>query len=147
MFIKAEIKTANYQQEFNLIKAIRQQVFQQEQGVAPELEFDGQDDKAIHLLAYVNDKPVGTTRIRQLSPDKVKIERLAVLPESRGQGIGKQLMQKALEITAEQNYQEVLVHAQAYIKNLYEKLGFNQVGESFTEAGIIHVKMVRKIHD
>ncbi len=142
--IKAEIKTADYQQEFSLIRAIRKQVFQQEQGVAPELEFDGQDDKAIHLLAYINELPVGTTRIRELTPGKFKIERLAVLPQFRGQGIAKQLMQKALAIITEQNYQEVLVHAQAYIKGLYEKLGFNQIGNSFTEAGIVHVKMVRK---
>lgn len=139
------IKVANFNQDKEQIELIRRKVFQEEQNVPRELEFDGQDEKAIHLLAYVDNQAVATTRIRELSTSQVKIERLAVLPSFRRQGIAKQLMEKALQIIEDKAYQEIIIHAQEYIKNFYAKLGFNQVGNSFKEAELIHVKMVKKV--
>ncbi|AFZ35155.1 GCN5-related N-acetyltransferase [Stanieria cyanosphaera PCC 7437] len=140
-----EIKIVDYQKKMQEIKTIRTQVFQVEQGVAEELEFDGLDEKSQHLIAYLNQQPVGTTRIRTIDEQTVKIERLAVLSEARGQGIGKKLMEKALEIVSNDNYQAVIIHAQEYIKELYLKLGFEQVGKTFQEAGIAHIKMIKKL--
>ena len=139
------IEVANFNQDKEQIELIRRKVFQEEQNVPRELEFDGQDEKAIHLLAYVDNQAVATTRIRELSPYQVKIERLAVLASFRRQGIAKQLMEKALQIIEDKAYQEIIIHAQEYIKNFYAKLGFNQVGNSFKEAELIHVKMVKKV--
>ena len=139
------IEVANFNQDKEQIELIRRKVFQEEQNVPRELEFDGQDEKAIHLLAYVDNQAVATTRIRELSTSQVKIERLAVLPSFRRQGIAKQLMEKALQIIEDKAYQEIIIHAQEYIKNFYAKLGFNQVGNSFKEAELIHVKMVKKV--
>jgi predicted GNAT family N-acyltransferase len=136
-----KIKTVQYQDSMLVINQIRTKVFQEEQGVSAELEFDGLDANATHLLAYVNDQAVGTARIRELDGDTVKIERLAVLPDYRKQGIGKQLMRSALFTIAQQGNFLVIVHAQAYIASLYQQLGFAIVGEPFNEAGIPHVKM------
>jgi predicted GNAT family N-acyltransferase len=36
---------------------------------------------------------------------------------------------------------EIVINAQEYVKGLYEKLGFEVVGDRFDEAGIAHVKM------
>ncbi|ACK69107.1 GCN5-related N-acetyltransferase [Gloeothece citriformis PCC 7424] len=141
-----QIQPVNYQQEKIVINTIRTLVFQQEQGVAPELEFDGQDETATHLLAYLNDKPVGTLRIRQLQPEIVKIERLAVLKPARGQGIGKKLMISALTLVQKNpQIKQVTLNAQDYIKKLYETLGFEQIGDRFDEAGIPHVKMIKQL--
>jgi predicted GNAT family N-acyltransferase len=139
------IKQVKYTEEITAIQTIRRQVFQQEQGVSPELEFDGQDDEAIHLLAYISDRAVGTTRIRFINLTTAKIERLAVLPLARGQGIGKKLMESASAIVEQNNGEKIIVHAQAYIKELYKTLGFEQVGDEFAEAGIPHVKMIKII--
>jgi predicted GNAT family N-acyltransferase len=139
------IKITNFEVDKESITLIRKQVFQEEQNVPLELEFDGKDSQAIQLLAYLNNQAVATTRIRQLSGNQVKIERLAVLPKFRRQGIATKLMTKTLQLIEQENYQEVIIHAQEYIKTFYQKLGFTQIGNTFTEAGIIHVKMVKKI--
>ena len=141
--LKIEIVT--YAESLALIKKIRTKVFQEEQGIATELEFDGLDHTATHLLAYVDRKPVGTARIRSIDEKTIKIERLAVLPEARRRGIGKQLTQKALSFAQENYYQTAILNSQLYIKSLYEKLGFTQVGEVFNEAGIPHVKMSKQL--
>ncbi|BAY65980.1 GCN5-related N-acetyltransferase [Calothrix brevissima NIES-22] len=56
-------------------------------------------------------------------------------------------MEKAIEIIANQNIPEIVVHSQAYIKALYENLGFIPEGEIFIEADIPHVKMKKKLSD
>jgi predicted GNAT family N-acyltransferase len=140
------LEVADYTEKSAEIQSVRIQVFQIEQGVDPSLEFDGKDETAEHIIAYLENQPVGTTRIRYLEQKIAKIERLAVLSMTRGRGIGKQLMEKALEIAAQKNVQEVVVHAQEYVKALYQKLGFEQVGERFEEAGIAHVKMIKTLN-
>lgn len=140
-----QIKQVNYSEEISAIKAIRIQVFQEEQKVSEELEFDGLDECSIQLLAYLDSKPVGTARIRDVGEQTAKIERLAVLSEARGNGVGKKLMKTALEIVASGDYKTVVVNAQVYVKKLYQQLGFEQIGDIFEEANIPHVKMIKKI--
>jgi predicted GNAT family N-acyltransferase len=140
-----QIEQVNYSEAKLAIKAIRVQVFQEEQKVSEELEFDGLDETSIQLLAYLDSKPVGTARIRDVGKQTAKIERLAVLSEARGNGIGKKLMEAALEVAVSGDYQTVLIHAQEYIKELYLRLGFVQMGDTFEEANIPHVKMIKRI--
>lgn len=140
-----KIYPVNYPANSEVIKAIRHQVFEVEQNVDPALEFDGKDEAAHHLLAYLNSEPVGTLRIRYLDPHQAKIERLAVLASARGLGIGQQLMEKALEFIALTSVQKVTVNAQEYITKLYLNLGFEIVGKPFDEAGIPHIKMEKII--
>ena len=142
-----KIEQVEYSATESVIKQIRSTVFQQEQGVAEELEFDGLDDTAIQLIAYCDYQPAGTARIRDIGERTVKIERLAVLSEYRGRGIGKALMVAALKIATDNNYKTAKIHAQAYIKSLYQKLGFEQTGDVFEEANIPHIKMIKKLND
>lgn len=139
------IKTALLPQELLAIQAIRRSVFQIGQGVEPALDFDGQDETSEQIIAYVDNQPVGTARIRYLDNKTAKIERLAVLATARGQGIGKKIMQTAIDVIAKKDVQEVLIHAQEYIKGLHQQLGFEQEGERFEEAAIPHVKMRKKL--
>jgi predicted GNAT family N-acyltransferase len=140
-----KIKIVAFQEYLQPIQDIRIQVFQIEQGVAAELEFDGLDESATHLLAYLDSQSVGTARIRFLDKQQAKIERLAVLPIARKQGIGKQLMLLAIELIKKSETELIIVHAQAYIQKLYQQLGFEIKGKQFVEAGIPHVKMVKKL--
>ena len=141
-----EIEQVNYSEAKSEIKAIRVKVFQEEQKVSEELEFDGLDESSLQLLAYLDRKAVGTARIREVEKQTAKIERLAVLPEARGNGIGRKIMETALKIASDRNYTTVVVNAQEYIKKLYQRLGFEQIGDTFEEANITHVKMIKKLY-
>lgn len=140
-----KIETVRYCDRIADLRYIRTEVFQNEQGIASDLEFDGLDDDAIHLLAYLNGEAVATARLREIDRSSVKIERLAVLPEFRKRGIALQLMQSALCLASKQNKKSAVVHAQAYIAPLYKNLGFQTVGDKFSEADIPHVKMVKQL--
>lgn len=135
------IKVAEFSLDFPAIQHIRSLVFQIEQGVTADLEFDGKDETADHLLASLDGQPVGTARIRRLDDRTAKVERVAVLNAARGLGIGKRIMVEALAFLTNARIAEVHIHAQAAVQDFYEQLGFEPEGEVFMEAGIPHVKM------
>ncbi len=130
--------------DFPVIQSIRYQVFQVEQGVAADLEFDGQDDAAQHILALWQGHAVGTARLRWVESAIAKIERVAVLKAWRGQGIGTQLMTYTLDYLGQWQATAARIHAQTAVADFYRRLGFEAEGGIFTEAGIPHVKM-RKV--
>lgn len=142
---QVEIRVADLPTDLPHIHQIRYVVFQIEQGVAPELEFDDQDEEAQHLLAYLEGQPVGTARLRSLDAQTAKIERVAVLRSVRGLGIGKQLMEQALAVLAAANVAEAQIHAQTAVEVFYQRLGFEPEGAPFEEAGIPHITMRKRL--
>jgi predicted GNAT family N-acyltransferase len=119
--------------------SIRRKVFVQEQKVDPGLEYDDHENEATHYLAFYHNIPVGTARWR-ITPNGVKLERFAVLPEYRNKGIGDALLQKVLEDVLPLNL-PVYLHSQLRACSLYRRNGFVEEGEIFAEAGIEHYKM------
>jgi predicted GNAT family N-acyltransferase len=149
------IRVVSYADELPAIHSIRQQVFQVEQGVDAALEFDGLDEAATHLLAYptppietapiATPLPIATARIRTLSKQLAKIERVAVLAEYRGWGIGKAMMIAAIDHIAQQGIPEIKINAQTQVQGFYQKLGFEPQGDVFDEAGIPHIDMRKQV--
>lgn len=135
------LKIAELPAELPQIYQVRTHVFQIEQGVDPNLEFDGSDPSATHILAYLEEQPIGTARMRFLDTHTAKVERVAVLKTARGLGIGRKIMEKALDFLAHAGVSEVRIHAQEQVRVFYENIGFQPEGEIFEEAGIPHVKM------
>jgi len=137
------LAVVSYTEAISAIRAIRQTVFQTEQGVEAALDFDGFDETASHLLAYWQHQPIGTARIRMLNDRLAKLERVAVLPAYRGLGVGKALVEAAIAFLDQQEIPEIKLNAQIQTKTFYEKLGFEPRGAEFEEAGIIHIAMYR----
>lgn len=128
---------AGPQQE--MICALRETVFVWEQGVPPELEYDGLDEQALHVLARVEQQPVGTGRMLEDG----HIGRIAVLQEYRGQGVGAKIVQALMEQAAAAGLQRVYLGAQLHATGFYERLGFVPYGDEFMDAGIPHIHMER----
>jgi predicted GNAT family N-acyltransferase len=104
---------------------------------------DDRDPLCIHLLAYVDEIPVGTARIDIERGGKVG--RLAVLARYRRQGIGQALMERCHDIAQAHSLSEVWCHAQISALPFYRKIGYSVAGEKFEEAGIDHLKMTRRL--
>lgn len=121
--------------------AIRKTVFVDEQGVALDVELDAHDACASHLLAEIDGRPVGTMRWRMAAPGRAKIERVAVLREARGNGVGAELIRAAMDQIKSSGAGEAVLHAQSSATAFYQKLGFQLEGERFFEEGIEHVRM------
>ena len=124
--------------------AIRLRVFVEEQQVPPELELDEYDASAFHYLALTDDLPIATARIVD-KHGSAKIGRVAVLPEYRGFGHGKTLMEFLLSDAAARGFREAMLDAQTHALDFYARLGFVAEGDEFLDAGIPHFRMRRSL--
>lgn len=125
--------------------ALRHQVFVLEQGVPVSEEQDALDSFAIHLLARDVQGPVGTARI-VCGEGAAKIGRVCVLSRVRGQGLGADLIRKAVDIVrADPAIHQVILGAQTHAISFYEKLGFTALGPVYLDAGIEHRDMVQEL--
>ena len=126
----------------DLAYPIRRAVFILEQGVPEELELDELDLSALHALAYQDGQCVGTGRLVNLGNGQAQIGRMAVLPNFRGQGIGREILGRLLLAATAEGVSSLILHAQLTAMPFYEKLGFVGQGSLYEEAGIPHRNMM-----
>ena len=106
-------------------------------------DLDDIDYRALHLF-HLNE--VGHVdayaRIFDTGPT-IHFGRVAVAKDSRGQGLGKDMVEQILDL-CEQSFpgRTIEIEAQEQVVGLYEKLGFQTVSESFILASTPHVKMI-----
>ena len=123
-------------------QAVRTAVFVNEQGIAPEDEWDADDATALHAVLWdVQGRPLGNARLLQPSPSVAKIGRMAVLREMRSKGYGARLLQALLTEARRRGHKEVRLSAQRSAEGFYAAHGFSAVGEPFDEVGIPHIEM------
>jgi predicted GNAT family N-acyltransferase len=119
-------------------KAIRFEVFVDEQNVPADIELDDMDAVCLHAVAYAADgTPLGTGR---LLPDG-HIGRMAVRKLARGDGVGGALLQALMAQARARGDQQVVLSAQSQAAPFYTRHGFAIDGEEFFEAGIAHINM------
>ncbi len=116
---------------------LRTQVFVKEQGIALEIDFDGLDEVATHVLVVSGNLSVGTGRILEDG----HIGRIAVLKSARKQGVGTMVLKALIREAKKRGYKRVYLGAQIQVTGFYEKLGFNVCSDVFLDAGLEHIKM------
>ncbi len=123
------------------VYSVRSIVFIEEQNCSYQIEVDGMDFIAMHVLGEIENEPFAAGRIRFLG-DYVKFERLAIRKAYRGKGYGNQLLQFVMNAAREKGYSKFKLHAQVHALEFYEKHGFKAKGDVFLEADIEHQLMV-----
>jgi YbgC/YbaW family acyl-CoA thioester hydrolase len=127
-------------------QAIRTEVFVDEQSVPLDVERDVADAGALHALAINRfGVPLGTGRLLPSSAGIARIGRMAVLAPMRGAHIGRALLDALVGAARQRGDREVRLHAQAGAVPFYARAGFVAQGEPFTEAGIVHQEMSRRL--
>ena len=136
-----DIRIVSSKEDVDECLRLRRIVFIVEQEVPEHEEVDGDDGRCTHVLASVNGKPMGAARFQYIG-DKAKIQRVCILKEARGTGLGAQLMRGILEIIkAEGKVETAVLGAQTHALAFYEKLGFEAFGDEYLDAGIAHRDM------
>ncbi len=124
--------------EFHQLLWLRSRVFVVEQKITEVCEVDEEEPNAHHLLMWDDDSLVGTTRILT-KRDPIKVGRVAVDEDRRGEGLGSRMMEAVGQFLGDR---PAVLHAQAHLEKWYEELGWSRVGENFDIVGIDHVRMV-----
>lgn len=141
------IKTGNWQDLGTDAAKVRLAVFVQEQGIPLEMEWDEADARCLHAVIY-SDAGVPLATGRLLPSEWVDghtsshIGRMAVMPEARGQGLGRAVLQALMAAAHTRDDTQIVLHAQTSAEDFYAKQGFIKQGAPYAEVGIAHQDMV-----
>ncbi|RXT15382.1 GNAT family N-acetyltransferase [Ammoniphilus sp. CFH 90114] len=134
------------QELYNILKE-RVAVFVVEQE-CPYPEVDGHDVAAHHLYLEQDGKIAAYLRVlpqNTIYPE-VSLGRVLVAKDFRGQGLAKELIDRALRFVDEEwQVSTVKIQAQDYLRQFYGAFGFEPISEVYLEDNIPHVDMKRTI--
>lgn len=129
---------------YELLK-LRSEIFVVEQNCV-YLDADGKDQKAIHLLGYLNGELVAYARI--FAPGvyfhNASIGRVVVNQNYRRDGYGLLLVKKAVQVCKQLHSGPITISAQQYLERFYTSLGFKTVSAVYLEDDIPHVEMLHE---
>lgn len=129
--------------ELYQILQLRSEVFVVEQDCVYQ-DVDGKDFHSLHVFGFKNNKIIAYTRIFKPGDyfKNASIGRVVVKKSERKYGFGHEIMKTSILAIKEKFFQEkITISAQVYLKKFYESHGFLQVGESYLEDGIPHIRM------
>ena len=126
------------------ILQLRSEVFVVEQQCI-FLDMDGIDKQAYHLFAYHEDQLITCCRLIAADivyPNKASIGRVANKASVRGAGVGRLMINKAIEKCRELfPFTNLRIGAQLYLKDWYGSFGFAPCGDIYLEDDIEHIHM------
>ncbi len=141
-----ELLTGSWVELKAMANPLRTEVFVDEQKVPAEMEWDDDDETALHAVAKNRMGMVlATGRLLQHAPGIARIGRMAVKKQMRGSDLGRRVLQSLMDAAKARGDTQVLLHAQCSAQGFYKRAGFIPQGEIFEEAGIAHIEMVRSL--
>lgn len=113
---------------------VRIQGMARQHGITLRREFDEHDTPDTKYIVLTDDEfPVATCRFYRLDMKSAMIGRVVILPEYRGKGLGKQVMQEAENWLFDLGYKNAVIESRDVAVEFYKKLGYK-----VTDNSIIH---------
>ena len=142
------IRKIDEPKDFLKIFELRIEVFIFEQNCPIEEEFDTYDNlnsDSVHFILEDNGECIGTARIVKFEKNKFKIQRVCIKKSKRKLSFGSKLMDKLHQYLIDLNVGTIEISAQTSALKFYRNLGYFEKGSVYTEAGLEHIKMVKKL--
>lgn len=144
-FIKKPFDALSLNELYALLR-LRAEVFVLEQQCFYQ-DLDQLDSHAWHLwYTDENQIPLAYARVLQIDipyPGYISIGRVVTNQSSRKSGLGRKIMQDALELSTDQFPGiPIKIMAQSYLESFYQSFGFVTKSEEFLEDGIPHIYMI-----
>ena len=108
-------------------------------------EFDEHDGNGTRYIVLLDDGyPVATCRFYEIGAGSMVLGRVVVLPEYRGRGLGRMVVQEAERWIRALGYREVVIDSRIVAVPFYEKLGYVSVDGSMVKSGSFDCIRMRK---
>ena len=138
-FVVNQMNQLSSKETFEILK-LRSEVFVEEQNCI-YLDPDDSDIDAQHMRALTADNEL-LAYSRIYLDEHWHIGRISTNSKSRGMGIGKAIVAKAVNYCKfENNSLPIEMSAQVYLTDFYLASGFEPIGSMYLEDGIPHLKM------
>lgn len=136
-----QVRAVRTAEDLESVYTIRDEVFHLEQHLTPYVRDDPDDAFSLNVLAFIDERPVGTGRVT-LFGDEAQVAWVAVLAPYRRHGVGRAIMEHLIHWSQTQGARYVTLNAQTHALDFYRRLGFEPVGRRFYMGHIEHQVMI-----
>ncbi|MHC4390126.1 MAG: GNAT family N-acetyltransferase [Planctomycetota bacterium] len=126
---------------------LRYRVLRAPLGMARGSERNAREDECIYVAACEAEQVVGcVVLLPEEAAKEGRLLQMAVDPSRQRQGIGKQLVHALEREALRRELVRIHLHARAPAIPFYQGLGYTVFGDPFTEVGIPHRHMEKKLN-
>ena len=126
--------------------SVRIQGMNRQHHISLREEFDHHDGDGTKYIVLLDDGyPIATCRFYENSPSAVTLGRVVVLPDYRGQGLGRKAVEEAENWIRECGYTEIIIDSRLEAIAFYEKLGYIHLSDAIEKSGNFDCIKMRKL--
>jgi predicted GNAT family N-acyltransferase len=131
--------------EYDEMLELRNETLRKPLGLAFSAEELAAEPNQIHLAAFQDGRVVGCLLLAPQSPTTVKMRQVVTAPELRGSGVGRLLVAHSETLARARDFEWIELSARESALSFYLALGYEIVGEPYTEVTIPHRRMRKAI--
>lgn len=125
--------------------ALRLAVLLEPIGIPPSFINREKEMNDFLIGAFEGDQIIGCCVLTRVSKETLQLRQMAVKKESQGKGVGAAIIVYSEKLAKEKGYRQLMMHARDVVIPFYEKSGYAISGGGFTEVGIAHHMMIKKL--
>ncbi|CAE7769416.1 unnamed protein product [Symbiodinium sp. CCMP2592] len=134
------VRLASTAEEVAHCQSLRREVFVQEQKIPAEVEDDGQDPDALHIMYTEDSQLIATgrvliTRHESQSAARAVFSRVAVKADYRGKGLGSRIVQELETLAGSKGANHASLTPHHYLERFYSRMGYQRPSDD----AIIHL--------
>ena len=116
--------------------SVRIQGMNRQHHISLREEFDEHDREGTKYIVLLDDGyPVATCRFYGVDAESVALGRVVVLPEYRGRGLGRKVVEEAERWIGELGYRKIAIDSRIVAVPFYEKLGYLPLDAAVVKSG------------
>ena len=131
--------------EYDQMIELRKSVLRKPLGLTYSTEDLERDKNDLLIGAFEEDDILACCILTQKEPGTFQLRQMAVDQKRQRNGVGTAIMYFAENLAKDAGGKEVMMHARKTAMGFYEKLGYADVGDEFSEVGIPHVEMKKNL--
>lgn len=142
-----DIKVLRAEEEWQRAGAysVRIQGMNRQHHISLRDEFDDYDGEKCKYIVLLDDEyPVATCRFYELDERSVLVGRVVVLPEYRGQNLGRKVIAQAEKWIEELGYKEIRIDSRVEAVGFYKKLGYSLMDDEVIKSWSFSCKRMCK---
>lgn len=143
-----EIEVLRAEEEWQRAGAysVRIQGMNRQHHIALREEFDEHDEEGTRYIVLLDaGYPIATCRFYELAPGRVMLGRVVVLPEYRGQHLGKRAVKEAEKWIGELGYRCIEIESRTAAVDFYRKLEYQITDETVVRSGVFDCVRMGKL--
>lgn len=127
---------------------LRHELFFEELGLPKSVVPDDLEDTSVHFAMSNDGELIGYARLSEVSANDYRISQVVVSPKHQGRGYSTTLLQHIMAFGESAGAKMLRLNSQVHVIGLYEKLGFQTIGEEYIVklTGVPYKKMIYHVN-